>query len=194
MNEAEWEEHYRVRALQMPGEQRHQPDELVTRIATSWPTSQTKRALDLACGAGTNALWLAANDWDVLAVDRSATGIALVQSMAQQRKLALNTCVADLEAHAFAIGHGAWDLILMCRYLQRDLWGPALLGLAPGGVLIVIALMDDTDATAPRHFRVQKRELTEYFRNADGCQLLYQCEGRASPEKPTVAEIAIRRD
>ncbi len=194
MNEVGWDEHYQARALKIHDERVHQPDELVARIASEWPASQSKRALDLACGAGSNALWLAETGWDVTAVDRSAAAIALVQGIAQQRKLALTTHVADLEAHAFAIDPGAWDLILMCRYLQRDLWEPALLGLAPGGVLIVIALMDDMDTTAPRRFRVQKRELTEYFKNADGWKVLHQSDGRASPEKPKVADIAIRRD
>jgi SAM-dependent methyltransferase len=194
MNEAEWDEHYRARALKIHDERAHQPDELVARVAAKWPASQTKRALDLACGAGSNALWLAETGWDVTAVDRSPAGIALLHTVASQRRLVLNTRVADLEAHAFPIEHGAWDLILMCRYLQRALWEPALLGLAPGGVLIVIALMDHIDTTAPRRFRVQKRELTEYFKNADGWKVLHQNEGRASPEKPAVAEIAILRD
>jgi SAM-dependent methyltransferase len=192
MNEAEWNEHYRARALRLEDE-RQKPDQLVASITTAWPDSGRKRALDLACGAGTNALWLAGTGWDVTAVDRSTTAIELVRGIAQERGLSLNTFIADLEAHAFTVQPGTWDLILMCRYLQRDLWEPALEGLAPGGVLIVIALMDDPDAAAPRRFRVQTRELTEYFRNAENCQILYQYERAATPERPAMTEIAVRR-
>jgi len=43
------------------------------------------RALDLACGTGRNALWLAEHGWMVTAVDRSAEAIAALHDEAKQR-------------------------------------------------------------------------------------------------------------
>jgi len=74
----------------------------------------------------------------------------------------------------------------MCYYLQRDLFEPAKVGLAPGGVIIAIALLADE---GPGRFRVQPGELIRYF---DGFQILHWREG-ASANHRAVAEIAARR-
>src|SRR5579862_8045575 len=81
------------------------------------------RALDLACGTGRNAVWLSENGWQVTAVDRSPIAIPDV-----------DTHVADLEKHEFTIGESEWDLIVVCLYLQRDLFESIKRGLRPGGV------------------------------------------------------------
>src|SRR5512132_4179511 len=85
------------------------------------------RALDLACGSGRNAVWLADHGWRVTAVDRSPISIPAVDSH-----------VADLEKHEYAIEPAAWDLIVVSYYLQRDLFEPVKRGLKPGGVALVI--------------------------------------------------------
>lgn len=43
------------------------------------------RALDLACGEGRNALWLAEAGWTVTAVDFSAVAIGRARGVAEQR-------------------------------------------------------------------------------------------------------------
>ncbi|MEI9811877.1 MAG: methyltransferase domain-containing protein [Acidobacteriota bacterium] len=70
------------------------------------------RALDLACGDGRNAIWLAERSWDVTAVDRAPT----------VAHAGVEVHVADLEKHEFIVEPGTWDLILMTYYLQRDLF------------------------------------------------------------------------
>jgi 2-polyprenyl-3-methyl-5-hydroxy-6-metoxy-1,4-benzoquinol methylase len=40
------------------------------------------RALDLACGEGRNALWLAGKGWQVTAVDFSAVGLEKARRLA----------------------------------------------------------------------------------------------------------------
>src|ERR1700690_1470958 len=88
------------------------------------------RALDLACGTGRNAIWLAEHGWQVTAVDRSPIVIPTV-----------DTRVAGLEKHEFPILAAAWDLIVVTYYLQRDLFEPVKRGLKPGGVALVIVHM-----------------------------------------------------
>ncbi len=113
---------------------------------------KTGRALDLACGTGRNAIWLAEHGWKVTAVDRSPITIPGV-----------DTHVADLEKHEFPILEAAWDLIVVAFYLQRDLFEPVKRGIRPGGVALVIVHMVEPGHEQSR-FSVQPGELAKYFR------------------------------
>jgi SAM-dependent methyltransferase len=137
------------------------------------------RALDLACGTGRNAVWLAEHGWQVTAVDRSPVTIPTVDMH-----------VADLEKHEFTIAESAWDLIAVCYYLQRDLFEPVKRGLKPGGVALVIVHMIEPGHEQSR-FSVQPGELAGFFR---GWQILHYYEGKPrDPEhKRAVAEIVAR--
>jgi tellurite methyltransferase len=132
------------------------------------------RALDLACGSGRNAIWLAEHGWQVTAVDRSPIAIP-----------AVDTRVADLEKHEFQIDEASWDLIVVCLYLQRDLFEPIKRGLKPGGVALVIVLLME-----PGHerslFRAHPGELAKYF---DDWEILHYYEGKSSDHHRAVAEI-----
>lgn len=185
MNAHEWEAHFLA-----PGTKPGDPDPLVTAFAGGM---QPGRALDLACGAGGNALWLAERGWDVTAVDRSPAAIEAVRRSAGQRGVQVTALVADLEAHEFTITPASWDLILMCRYLQRDLFEPAKLGLAPGGVLIVIVLLAEPLAEkGTQRFRAQPGELPRLFGDAAGWTILHRREGATRDH--AVAEIVVRRN
>src|SRR6476659_1243001 len=141
---------------------------------------QPGRALDLACGSGRNAVWLAEQGWQVTAVDRSPVAIPSVDMR-----------VADLEKHEFPIEEAAWDLIAVCYYLQRDLFEPVKRGLKPGGVVIAIVHMFEPGHEQSR-FSVQPRELAKYF---EGWEILHYYEGKPrDPEhKRAVAEIVARK-
>jgi tellurite methyltransferase len=153
---------------------------LVMEIAGKLPPA---RALDLACGTGRDALWLAHQGWQVTAVDSSPPAIATLQDLA--RGLSVETVLADLEKHEFTIQPAAWDLILMSLYLQRDLFPSAQRGLRKGGVLIAIVLLEEEGE--PRPFRVRPGELAGYF---TGWEILHSFEGRRNTH--AVAEIAAR--
>jgi len=85
--------------------------------------------LDLACGSGRHARWLARMGFEVSAVDRDTAafgdppaGVALLQ--------------ADLEAGPWPYPGIAFDGIVVANYLHRPLL-PILVGaLVPGGVLV----------------------------------------------------------
>src|ERR1700744_2426879 len=94
------------------------PLPLVVAIAEQLPRS---RALDLACGTGRNALWLARQGWDVTAVDGAPAAIA--------SRSGVPASLADLEAGEYQVEESAWDLIVITYYLQRDLFEPAKAGL-----------------------------------------------------------------
>src|SRR4029450_9283909 len=69
------------------------------------------RALDLACGEGQNAIWLASLGWDVPAVDYSEVAIAKANARAGRDGVAVEFTSADLVA--YEPRHGGYDLVLV---------------------------------------------------------------------------------
>jgi SAM-dependent methyltransferase len=94
------------------------------------------RALDVACGTGRHACWLAARGLEVLAVDRDEQAIAAINQEARARAWPLVARVRDLEAGKAALGRSAFDVIVCVHYLHRPLFPALLEALRPGGLLI----------------------------------------------------------
>jgi SAM-dependent methyltransferase len=93
-------------------------------------------ALDLACGSGRNALWLAAQGFRTLAVDRDAVALDALHHEAVQRRLTIRTQTVDLENGEPFLEPGTFDLIVVVHYLHRPLF-PSIVGaLRAGGVLV----------------------------------------------------------
>ena len=92
--------------------------------------------LDLACGGGRHALWLANQGWVVDAVDRDGAALHGMAEMAHIRSLC-----ADLEAGPWPYSGRQFDGIVVSRYLHRPLLGKLHESLAPGGVLIYETFM-----------------------------------------------------
>lgn len=137
------------------------------------------RALDLACGSGNNAIWLADRGWRVTAVDRAPA--------IDDPRIEVRT--ADLEKHEYEIEPGAWDLIVMSYYLQRDLFDAIWQGLAPGGVAIIIVHLFEPGHEQSR-FSLHPGELRAAFAKSE---VITYREGSSSPGSRAVAQIAIRR-
>ena len=104
-------------------------------------------ALDLGCGEGGDALWLAARGWTVTGLDLSPTALARAEAAGRAAGLAvrLRCEVADLADPATWPGDGPYDLVSAC-FLQTPLEFPRTdvlrraAGLvAPGGHLVVVA-------------------------------------------------------
>jgi tellurite methyltransferase len=151
------------------------PLPLVVAIAEQLPVG---RALDLACGTGRNALWLAQQGWSVTAVDGAPAAIASLSGV--------TAVLADLEAGEYPIEESAWDLIVITYYLQRDLFEPAKAGLRPGGTLIAIALVIEL-GEEPKAHRLRPGELVRYF---DGWEILHEAE---TSHGTRVAEVVARK-
>jgi SAM-dependent methyltransferase len=99
------------------------------------------RALDVACGRGRHALWLAAHGLTTLAVDRDADAIRELNEAAGERRLPLRAEVHDLEGRAGPFGPAlfrgsTFDVIVVVHYLHRPLFPALIEALAPGGVLV----------------------------------------------------------
>src|SRR4051794_26361142 len=81
------------------------------------------KALDLACGIGRHAIFLAEKGFQVTAVDNSAVGIEIAKKRAEEKNLEIDFRVADLEKGEFNLAENFYDLICDFYYLQRELFG-----------------------------------------------------------------------
>ncbi|MGD1070764.1 MAG: methyltransferase domain-containing protein [Bryobacteraceae bacterium] len=116
-----------------------EPAPELTRALESEPPGT---ALDLACGAGRHARWLAARGWDVTAEDIA------IEPMEGVR------CIrGDLELRQFVIEPGAWDLIVCWLYWQADLLPDIAAGVRPGGVVALAGKTSGRFATSLAQFR-----------------------------------------
>lgn len=187
----DWDRRYRLRE-HAASDLEAGPTPLVVETVTELPPGKAPgKALDLASGAGRNALWLAERGWDVTAVDGAPAAIEILRSRASERGLKINAVVADLEKGEFEIEPARWDLILICYYLQRNLFEPAKRGVAPGGILISIVHVNEPgEGDGP--FRLRPGQHEKYF---EGWEILYRYEGTAkdSAHRRAVAEIVARR-
>lgn len=99
------------------------------------------RALDLACGEGRNALWLAELGWRVTGVDYSQVAIEKARDLAARDRRDVDFVCADLLD--YEPEPDAFDLIVVL-YLQlpaserHRVLARAVTAVAPGGTVLVI--------------------------------------------------------
>ncbi|MCM6777240.1 class I SAM-dependent methyltransferase [Nocardia sp. CDC159] len=105
------------------------------------------RALDLACGEGRNALWLATHGWQVRAVDFSQVAIDKGRTVGSRLSRSVRARIewqcADVTDLAAAGVDGPFELILMVFLHLPDGQRRAVLAqaaerLSPGGTLLVL--------------------------------------------------------
>ena len=89
------------------------------------------RALDLACGGGRHARYLAGLGLQVVAIDRDAEGVRGLADVA-----GVTARVANLENRPWPYIGEQFDAIVVVNYLHRLLFPHLLAALAAGGVLI----------------------------------------------------------
>lgn len=137
MKSADWDERYRITETVWGVA----PNRWVAHELANLPPG---RALDLACGEGRNALWLAGLGWEVTGVEFSGVALdkARVLESAQPHAARPVTWVlADATTYS---APAPVDLALLC-YLQlaaserRAAVRGAAAALAPGGTLLVVA-------------------------------------------------------
>ena len=101
-------------------------------------------ALDLACGLGRHALWLASRHWRVSGVDLSDVAIGKLSQAALELNVNLDLFLGDAAQYEF--GPTRFDLIVLFYHLDRNLFPKMVSALKPGGLLICkMSLQWDSD-------------------------------------------------
>ncbi|AXX96999.1 class I SAM-dependent methyltransferase [Profundibacter amoris] len=128
-----------------------------------------KRALDVACGTGRNALFLAEHGFEVDALDISPVGLQRLQGHAEQISGAgtVNCQVVDLDEYSPPKAN--YDLIVVTNYLNRCLIPKLARELREGGVLVIDTFMVDSRSGAQDFnpdYLLRAGELPTYFDGA----------------------------
>jgi tellurite methyltransferase len=157
----QWNERYRAGNHSSP-----EPDPFLAKLddyAGLLPSS--RRALDVACGSGRNAVWLARHGWSVTGCDLSIEALGRAGLLARENGVALDLLCVDLES--FSPPLKSFDLIICFFYLQRDLFSVLGSALRPGGFLVyktytVDQLQFPVRPRHPQHL-LQHQELLRTF-------------------------------
>lgn len=134
-------------------------------------------ALDLACGLGGNAVFLAGRNFKTHAWDLSGVAITRLRTSAARLGLDIEAEVCDLDRTEFP--QEMFDVVVVSRFLSRTLAGSIVGSLKHGGVLFYQTYTKDKSSSAgPRNpaFLLSANELLSMFRRLR--LLVYREEGR----------------
>jgi Methylase involved in ubiquinone/menaquinone biosynthesis len=169
------------------------PDEFLVRafsphVLPAFP--QKGSALDLAGGAGRNAIWLAKQGWEVTLMDISDIGIERARQRAGPLGSHIHFVVDDL-TH-FKASQIRFDLVIVFFFLERNIFAEIIKSLRPGGLLIYKTRTYENfkggKSTINPAYLLEAGELP---RLVEGLTVLHHrenCEGEA------VAELIARKD
>ncbi len=167
---AKWDERFRTGDHAVK-----QPDPFLDQLEEySDLFPEKRRALDVACGAGRNAVYLAEKGWNVTACDVSQEGLRKARTLAAERGVRLELFCQDLETAS--LGTSCFDLIICFFYLERDLIPVLKAALKPQGLIVykTYTVEQLRFPGRPRHSMhlLERQELLELFR--DFRVLVYQ--------------------
>lgn len=126
---------------------------------------EPRRALDVAMGRGRHALVLAEQGLRTFGVDVKLDAVRDAVARARRAHLTVRGWCADLTRSP--LPRARFELVLVTRYLQRDLFDSIVDALTPGGVVIyetftVDQLATGTGPTSPDHL-LERGELAARF-------------------------------
>lgn len=156
------------------------------------------KALDIGTGEGRNALFLAAEGWEVTAFDISDVAVKLTREAADRKGLKLSALVAD--ADLFDYGRQRWDLVVgmyMHGVITRNA-DKITDSLKPGGIVVIEGFHRDLNRPSVDggYIGYRSNELLKAF---DRLRVLYYEDavgvadwGRSGEQAPIVRFIAVR--
>lgn len=111
-------------------------------LAESW-NIQPGKGLDLACGTGRDAVFLALQGWEMTAIDYLPRSLNKAAMLAKRNRTDICLKLMDIEVDDIGILSEQFDLIIIARYLHRPLLAKLSGLLKPGGVLLYQTFMQD---------------------------------------------------
>ena len=135
MDRKDWDERYETPDLIWTEE----PNQFLVREVSDLSPG---RAVDLACGEGRNAIWLAERGWDTTGVDFSRVGLEKARQFAERRGALIRWIETDLTD--WEPEPASYDLVLLAYVqlpseMRSQLHRKAFTAVRPGGRLLIIA-------------------------------------------------------
>lgn len=160
---ARWDDRYR--SAPPPGPLA--PDAVGTRADLIELLPDTGVAIDIACGLGSQSLWLAQRGLDVVSLDVSPIAIDALRAAADAAGLAdrIDARVTDLDIGLPAEPTTA-DVIVCQRFRQPAIYAQIAERLVVGGIAIVTVL-SEVGADSPGPFHAPPGELVAAFDQFD---------------------------
>lgn len=123
------------------------------------------KALEVACGLGGNARFLAQCGLKTQAWDISDNALTLLNNWASLNQLPIDPLITDLEQ--MLLPYRQYDVIVVSRYLDRRLFKQLENALKPGGLLFYQTFLAPLQNNAPQNpaFYVQPGELVRLCPN-----------------------------
>lgn len=171
-----------------------EPAELLGEIEHLLPAPGTM--VDVAGGAGRNAIWFAERGFAVTVIDVSAEGLAHARARSEIAGVELECIQRDLEGEGLPAGR-RWDVALMHLFSNRRVLRALPASLNPGGLLL---FSQPTLVNLERHERPSRQFLMEPGEAAaiaaalDGIEVVEVSEGWRAGGRHEARLIARRVD
>jgi SAM-dependent methyltransferase len=155
------------------------PEALVSLVETG--QVQPCKTIDMGCGAGNYAIYLASVGFDVTGVDISPSAVALAEANANKKGVACRFVVADVLGGLSEVGDTfdfAYDWSLLHHVFPEDrkqYIETVHRLLVPGGKYLSVCFSEkDTGFGGPGQFRTTSIGTTLYFSSEDELRSLFE--------------------
>jgi len=166
-----------------------QPPPFLVRWAHLLPPPAAGPVLDLACGSGRAAVWLAERGYRVTGIDHQPEALTLARRLANHRGVSLDLHQDDLRLPQ-SLPEGPWSVVLLFRYLDRDLLARLPKKLRPASLVLLRTFRDAPGYVGnpqPRH-RLRRDEATRFW-TPDRGRILVHEEGFDADGKPAAGLV-----
>ena len=155
------------------------------------------RALDVACGRGRHSMWLLQLGYEVDAIDISLAGLQALAQRAYEAGLAEHLHLLQADLLHWRPEPAQYDLVLMTRYLNRELWPHLIKALKPGGLFVFRSFHTDLHHLRPDFELSHMLQPGELLLAFEGLEIVAYEERRLPPggqdNEDCTASIIVRR-
>ena len=142
-----------------------------SEVLEAMDTVKPCKALDLGCGQGRNALFLAQHGFDVTAVDQNELSLEILQSIVEQEDLEMPLGLYDINSASIGQTYDFIVSTVVLMFLQADRI-PAIIKnmqdqTSIGGYNLIVCAMDTEDYPCSVHFpfTFKEGELANYYQD-----------------------------
>ena len=142
-----------------------------SEVLEAMDTVKPCKALDLGCGQGRNALFLAQHGFDVTAVDQNELSLEILQSIVEQEDLEMPVGIYDINSASIEQTYDFIVSTVVLMFLQADRIPDIIQNMQEqtsiGGYNLIVCAMDTEDYPCSVHFpfTLKEGELANYYKD-----------------------------